>query len=392
MPFHQSQPRVRLAIMHNNFGPYHLARLNTAARLGEKCGVEVLGLELAAKAFSHPWTVEPGSLKGEKITLFRQKAIEELGTLELVTGTWSILNRLNLQAIALSLNKETYPAMLTVLAWTRLHRRVALIMMDSKYDDFPRHPVKEWAKRRVYGCFDGAIVAGRASREYAEFLGVPPEKIHFGYDVIDNDYFCKEAEKARQGEARLRKDYHLPQNYFVCVSRLDEKKNISLLLESYARYAGEAGARAWGLVICGSGPLEVQLKGQARRLGIDGVHFAGFVQIEELPIYYGLARCLITPSSHSEQWGLVVNEAMAAGLPVLVSQACGCAPELVQEGVNGYLFNPFDVGAMARLMHTMSSGSLDLKAMGENSRRIIAEFSPETFGRNLLKALEMARG
>lgn len=391
MPYHQSQPRGRLALMHNNFGPYHLARLNAAAQLGEKYGIEVLGLEVAGKG-SHPWTADLGSFKGEKITIFPQRALEEVGSLELVTATWSMLNRLNLQAIALSLTKETFPALLTVLAWTRLHRRVALVMMDSKYDDFPRHPLKEWAKRRVYGCFDGAIVAGRASREYAEFLGVTPEKILCGYDVIDNDYFFKEAEKARQAEARLRESYQLPQNYFLCVSQLVEKKNISLLLEAYARYAGGAGARAWSLVICGSGPLESQLKGEAQRLGIDGVHFTGFVQIEDLPVYYGLARCSILASSHSEQWGLVVNEAMAAGLPVLVSQACGCAPELVQEGVNGYLFKPFDVGTMARLMREMSSGNLNLQAMGENSRRIIADFSPETFAQNLLRAVEAAQG
>ena len=79
---------------------------------------------------------------------------------------------------------------------------------------------------------------------------------------------------------------------------------------------------------------------------------------------------------------------MASGLPVLVSQACGCAPELVLEGVNGYTFNPYDVEAMARLMAQMSSGTLDLDAMGEASRRRIAPWSLETFSRNLFQALE----
>ena len=93
-----------------------------------------------------------------------------------------------------------------------------------------------------------------------------------------------------------------------------------------------------------------------------------------------------------EQWGLVVNEAMAAGLPVLVSRACGCAPDLVREGVNGFTFDPYDVGGLAGLMVRMSSGELNLKTMGEASQVIIAGWTPEVFGENLLRAVDAARG
>ena len=80
---------------------------------------------------------------------------------------------------------------------------------------------------------------------------------------------------------------------------------------------------------------------------------------------------------------------MAAGLPVLVSRACGCAPDLVQDGMNGFTFDPYDVEGLARLMVKMSSGEADLKAMGEASRRIIAEWTPEVFAQNLFKAISV---
>jgi len=378
-----------LIIMHNNFGPYHLARLNTVSKMGKKLGLEVVGLELASQEDIHPWRIDTLPLEVKKYAVFPHKAIEQVRPWSLVWGTWCILKKLNLQALALSLDRQTFPALLTVLAWAKLHRRVAILMMDSKYDDFPRRPWKEWAKRRVMSLFDAAIVAGERSKAYAEFLGIPPQRIFVGYDVVDNDYFSRQAAAVRENAAALRQQHQLPENYFLYVGRLTEKKNLGGLLEAYESYCKEAGPRAWTLVICGSGPLEEQLRQQARQLNLSQVIFAGFKQLDELPLYYGLARCLITPSSHSEQWGLVVNEAMASGLPVLVSQACGCVPELVDEGVNGYTFNPYDVEALSRLMAKLSSGALDLEAMGKASRQLVAPWSLETFSRNLFQAFEV---
>jgi glycosyltransferase involved in cell wall biosynthesis len=259
--------------------------------------------------------------------------------------------------------------------------------MDSKYDDFPRPAWKEWLKRTVYRGFDAALVGGAHSGQYAQLLGVRPENIFVGCDVVDNGFFARGAARARENAGTLRTAHRLPEDYFLFVGRLDEKKNVSRLLAAYEQYLRLAGEQAWGLVICGSGPLKDRLRQEARELGLAQVIFAGFKQLEELPVYYGLARGLITPSSHDEQWGLVVNEAMASGLPVLVSKACGCAPDLVQEEVNGYTFDPYDKTALARLMLKMSSGGVDLKAMGEASQRIIAGWGLERFAEQLFLAV-----
>jgi glycosyltransferase involved in cell wall biosynthesis len=118
----------------------------------------------------------------------------------------------------------------------------------------------------------------------------------------------------------------------------------------------------------------------------------GFKQYPELPNYYGLASAFVLPSI-SETWGLVVNEAMASGLPVLVSDRCGCAPDLVRDGTNGFTFDPYSVEEIASAMlrvWKMEDG--ELKRMGAESSRIIAAWGPERFVSGLelavVKALE----
>jgi 1,2-diacylglycerol 3-alpha-glucosyltransferase len=375
-----------LALCYYNFGPYHLARLEALTKIAKARGLEVIGIELASQGKGHPWHQNHNQPQLDIQTLFPGLAVEDIPFWRSIKKMWTALNRFDPQALGIS--GYTKPAMLTALAWARWKRRVAIILMVSKADDKPRRFLLEWVKKRIMALFDGALVAGTPQREYARQLGLAPQRIFMNHNVIDTHYFIEKANWSRQNARQLRQQYHLPDNYFLIVSRLEEKKNISRFFEAYAQYWEKPDSQRWSLVLCGAGSLEPDLKQKARRLGMDQVHFVGFKQMDELPIYYGLARCFIIPSSHFEQWGLVVNEAMASGLPVLVSRACGCARDLVQEGVNGYTFDPYDVAGLAQLMDKMSSGEHNLKAMGEASLNIIAHWTPEVYGENFLKLIE----
>jgi len=121
----------------------------------------------------------------------------------------------------------------------------------------------------------------------------------------------------------------------------------------------------------------------------DDVRFPGFAQYDQLPAYYGLASAFVH-ASVVEQWGLVINEALASGLPVLVSDRCGCVPELVSEGHNGFAFDPLDIEKLAELMARLSEVS-DLGEMGYASRRIISAWSPERFSEGMLNAVKTAQ-
>jgi 1,2-diacylglycerol 3-alpha-glucosyltransferase len=377
-------PAKKIVLIWTNLGPYHLARVAATQRLGRERGWEVGALELAGRAKTYPWIVQEQA--GSPTTLFPEMAVEEVPSWISVRRAWEFFN--GMQPDALAVCGYDSPVMLAALAWSKKHKKITILMSDSKADDQPRRSWKELLKRRLVRCYDAGLVAGSPHIEYAISLGMPPQRIFCGYDVVDNDGFAQGAAAARKREAQWRQRLNLPNPYFLTVSRLIKKKNLFRLIEAYKKYRSLSCFPPWDLVICGSGPLEKPLKDSAA--GLPAIHFAGFKQIDELKAYYGLAGVGILASSHFEQWGLVVNEAMAAGLPVLVSRACGCARDLVQEGVNGFSFDPHDLEGLAGLMTEMSSGEVDLQALGEASRRLIADWHPEVFAENLFRAVETA--
>jgi glycosyltransferase involved in cell wall biosynthesis len=143
-------------------------------------------------------------------------------------------------------------------------------------------------------------------------------------------------------------------------------------------------------VLLGDGPLLPEVNQTIKRLNLSGtVHLHGFKQYSELPSYYGLAGAFVHAST-SEQWGLVVNEAMAAGLPVIVSDRCGCAPDLVADGVNGYTFPPHDPDALAERLCLLTTAESTRATMGKASRDRIADWGPEAFAYGLEHAAHSA--
>jgi glycosyltransferase involved in cell wall biosynthesis len=230
---------------------------------------------------------------------------------------------------------------------------------------------------------------------------MPRERIFTGYDVVDNSYFLRRAEEVRRQKSEVRKQYGLPENYFLASARFIEKKNLPRLIRAYAKYRQLIGDqdhgprttdnRPWDLVLLGDGPLRKTLNSQLSTLNLHAhVHLPGFKQYEELPVYYALARAFVHAST-TEQWGLVVNEAIASGLPVIVSERCGCVPELV--GVNGFTFDPLNEDELtARLLDMSSLSDHDLERLREASRLIATRFGSDRFGKGLEDAARMAIG
>jgi glycosyltransferase involved in cell wall biosynthesis len=132
----------------------------------------------------------------------------------------------------------------------------------------------------------------------------------------------------------------------------------------------------------GAGPMKEEISGRVSALGRKDVILCPFRQADELSSYYAFASALVLPSL-SEPWGLVVNEAMASGLPILASERCGCVMELVFPGINGYIFDPLRVESLVEVMVRVSSSNIDRLTMGAASVRIIGNFTPETWAASL---------
>jgi len=268
---------------------------------------------------------------------------------------------------------------LLAIEWCALKSVPLVIMSESTRHDATRSPAKEQVKRRIVGLAAAALVGGGPQADYVVDLGMPRDRVFLGYDIVDNDHFAANAARVREQAPALRARHRLPERYFLCCARLVAKKNVPRLIEAVAAYRAAAGSDAWELIVVGPGPLQAEIEETiaARGLG-DAVHLVGARGYAELPVYYGLASAFILPST-IDQWGLVVNEAMASGLPVLVSKRCGCTHDLVQEGRNGFTFDPYDIGAMADAMRRIASDDCDRAAMGAASRAIVAEWGPDRF-------------
>jgi glycosyltransferase involved in cell wall biosynthesis len=364
-------------------GPYHIARQSKVNAIFKEKNFKTTALEFAGRTNSFPWKTN-NLIK--RITLFPDKEANEVSPSSYILETLRTLNIIKPEILAICGYDQA--ALFTALVWAKIRGKITILLSASKEDDLQRRPWKEWLKRQIVRNFDAALVGGSPQKQYAISLGIPEDRVFTGYDVVDNEHFARGADAARAKEAELRRVLELSRPFFLTVCRFIEKKNLFRLLEAYRGYRQINRDGPWDLVLCGSGPLEARLKENAANL--PGVHFPGFKQADELPAYYGLAEAFILPSSHFEQWGLVVNEAMASRLPVLVSKACGCAPDLIRDGVNGFAFDPFDIDGLAWLMVKMGYGEVDLKAMGEASRRIIADWTPDVFARNLFRAVEAA--
>jgi glycosyltransferase involved in cell wall biosynthesis len=221
-----------------------------------------------------------------------------------------------------------------------------------------------------------------------------PERVFIGYDVVDNEYFRQSAKEIRSQRSEVRQKYTLPENYFLASARFIEKKNLSMLAQAYAEYRRRSEIAAkmpWDLVLLGDGPLRETLNSQLSTLNLnEHVQLPGFKPYDELPVYYALANTFVHAST-TEQWGLVVNEAIASGLPLIVSNRCGCAPELVNG--NGFTFDPTNEDELATQLFEMASLSdQERNHLGNNSYRIAANFAPERFGEGLERAATVAMG
>lgn len=297
---------------------------------------------------------------------------------------------------------------IAAMQWCVAHRRPAILLSESTGWDEARSGWKEWVKKRVIALCSSALAGGTAHADYLADLGMPRDRIFLGYDAIDNDYFAKGAATARTQRAQLSSIFQLPSSpFFLASARFIEKKNLPRLLQAYGRYReihqksevrsqeseskNTNSSKAWDLVLLGDGPLRSDLCSLISDLRLQhSVLLPGFKQYTDLPAYYGLASAFIHAST-TEQWGLVVNEAMASDLPILVSNRCGCAKDLVRESGNGFTFDPENVEQLAQLMLRLAaSPSPRLADMGDASRQIISNWGPDRFATGLKQAVKCA--
>lgn len=269
----------------------------------------------------------------------------------------------------------------------RRNKTPILVRGDSQLR-MPRSLLHKWVKEVAYPIilrgFDGFLAVGQRNRDYLAHYGVPSAKIFFAPHFVDNEWFAERAEAERQNGRLLRRSWGASDQTLVLLfaGKFRALKRVADLLRAL-KLLHEQSVDAMAIFV-GSGEQDQVLRIEAKQLALR-THFVGFKNQSELPRCYSAADALVLPSE-SETWGLVVNEVMACGVPAIVSDAVGCAPDLIEEGKTGFTFSVGDCAQLARRLKTLA----ELKEGGHDFRPDLAtklrDYSVEAAVRGTLEA------
>jgi glycosyltransferase involved in cell wall biosynthesis len=241
-----------------------------------------------------------------------------------------------------------------------------------------RSTLKSSLRRLLIGTYyrqlDGVLAIGSANGEFHRAIGVPERRIFEVPYAVDNRRFMTGARLADDERKGLRAGFgvHDPRPIVIYAAKFQRRKRPDDLLHAAARLNREGVV--FHLVMVGSGEMETELRTLAQHLGLSNIHFAGFVNQFALPRVYAACDVFVLPSEN-EPWGLAVNEAMCAGLPIVASAEIGCVPDLVHDGRNGRSFPAGDVPGLVDALRPMLTDPELRRRMGQTSRDIIARWS-----------------
>jgi len=249
-----------------------------------------------------------------------------------------------------------------------------------------RQAIKRPLYRQFVPRLDGCLAAGAWSREYFEKYGAKKHHIFTVPHCVDNNTFARQMDLLRPRRQELRCKWGIPADatVFLFAGKFIPIKRPLDFVNAVGRCAAES-LPVMGLM-AGDGPLRKQCEDQARSAGAP-VRFTGFLNQSQIAEAYAVADALVVPSA-VETWGLVVNEAMASGLPCIVSDRVGCGPDLIESGSTGDIYPMGDAGALAALMGRYADSGT-LTAMGRNATRKIESYSVPAAATALLRAVDL---
>tara|TARA_B100000212_G_scaffold340008_1_gene319615 strand:- start:2968 stop:4131 length:1164 start_codon:yes stop_codon:yes gene_type:complete len=367
---------MKILIVLRNIGPYHNSRFEALSKLKIKVNV----FETRPKSQEYLWgSIDkykynvykfPNNLSPEedipnrKIDLFYEKLIPQIKPNAIISVGWA---------------DRSYQRL---LLYGNINKIPVLIVSDSiiRTENNRKRPfLKEFIKKIILKGYSSAFVAGTESKNYLLRLGFDRKRIFSPWDVIDNNFYEKYIP-----ENNISKN-----NYFLCVSRLIKRKNLINLIKSFAYYQ-ECGGK-WGLKIIGSGDEYNKLMEESKKISNkDNFEIINWLQIEKLVKYYKNASAFILPS-YFDTWGLVVNEAIASGLPCIVSENCGCAADLINNNISGLIFDPYDLNELSYCMKLIENqDEKERQKMIKFARINLDKFDLNNFSINLKKAINQA--
>jgi glycosyltransferase involved in cell wall biosynthesis len=381
---------MRIALVHTDLRIYWPPRLLALGKSLQERGDEFFVVEIAGSGSPYDFAPQVRA-RGELAwsVLFPDGDLRQMSGRTMAHAVERKLDEL--QPNIVMAGGIAFPSGAAAVRWARRHCRGAIVFDNVRMKDVPRSSVTECVKRRIYANVDSMLIPAESHvSSYLEW-GISRNRMFFGLNTVDNAWYAGHVNRLRTSRAVSQRERDLPKRFFLGVGRHIRQKNWSTCLSAYVLYRERVRENAWGLVLVGDGPERTSLETIVAKQGIPAVHLPGALYGGELLLYYASANALILPS-YGETWGLVVNEAMACGLPVLVSNRCGCVETLVHNGMNGWQFSPDRPEELAECMLQMSGLSEEEHSrMARASEGIISAWGLDRFVEGAMAAIDSCR-
>ncbi|MCW2235854.1 glycosyltransferase family 4 protein [Azospirillum canadense] len=365
------------------FGPYHMDRLEAVGRrLGHL--YDVVGLEVGSKSHTYAWDSTGSGQNFRKVTLFPGRSKADIPSFQVYRALLRECRKANASHVFLCHYED--PDVFGLAVTMRLLGRKVVNMNASKFDDKPRVLWREALKGLLYKPYQAAIGGSHRTVDYYRFLGLPKDRLFIGYDTLSLDRV-----RRLSGMTPAPDGVPFAERHFTIIARFVPKKNLFRAVEAYDLYrrlaeASEGGA-ARPLHLCGSGPLEADLRAEVAKRGLEGhIIFRGFLQEKGIAETLGSTLCLLLPSLE-EQFGLVVNEALAMGVPTILSDQCGARDVLIRSGLNGHIVEPDNPEGLARHMLSVAADEAEWRRLSLNGRPFQTLADASFFAESVEKAL-----
>ena len=359
---------MRLAIVTTMLSPY---RNPVFADIGNRPGLDLLVITFSEDQAHRQWDMD--SLYSEN--LFQHRRLSQHKDSFKV---WRCLRKFDPDVVVLGAydSRELCEA----LAFCKLHRKKAVLWSGSTKLSSRRQGIVGVARRAFIRSVDSFVAYGSKAREFLIHHGAAPEKIVIGYNTVDIGFFAERANELCNSQEYWALRNRIAPVSLLFVGQLIERKGFSSLIAALQRLH----TVEFTLVVLGDGPLRQQLEAETQKYSFK-IFFEGFRSTEELPLYYAACDIFVFPTLN-DPWGLVVNEAMACGKPVVSSTEAGVSYDLVRHGANGWVVDPRNTEQLCNYLGKLIADNDLRRQMGETSSNIIQQFTPHALADAIVSA------
>jgi glycosyltransferase involved in cell wall biosynthesis len=375
---------MKIALVHTDLRIYWPARLLQLTHVLKDNDMDLVIIEIAGKGSPYDFLENDNKNMVNWNILFPEEKIEKLNSVIISRKLKAKLSEIN-PDIVIS-GSIAFQSGAVSVNWANQYKKPIITFDDVRLEDVHRNFAVNFIKKCIYSTIDAVIVPdAKAWQETYFHWGFTKDQIFDGVDVVDNEFFFPANAKANNNI--------IPPKSILAVGRQVPKKNWVGLLDGWIDLAKRIPRHDYNLVYIGQGPDHETLKQKAGESQLQNIYFLPYQTQESLRNIFHTASALILPSKYGETWGLIINEAMAAGLPVLVSNACGCAGTLVKSGVNGYTFDPNEAtnDIANTLQKFLALNKEEQQLMGKQSLEIIKDWGIPRFCKGYLDAINFVR-